>query len=119
MITLITNLFGFLLIALIIWWFLIKKPKAITVKDDVIDILVRDGVYDPSIIKAQKGQTLNLRFLREDETPCSEYVIFDTLNISAKLPIHKPKTITLKLKQSGQFDFTCQMGMYRGQLIVE
>lgn len=119
MTTLIVNLIGFILIALIIWWFIIFTPKATRIKGDIIDITVHDGIYDPSIIKAKKGQTLQLRFLRQDVTPCAEVVIFDQLNISAKLPINKPHKVTLTVKEVGEYDFTCQMGMYRGKLIVE
>lgn len=119
MTTLIVNLIGLILIGLIIWWFVISKPKAIRIKGDTIDISVHDGIYDPSIVKAKKGQTLHLRFFRQDETPCSEIVIFDQLNLSAELPIGKPHEITLTVKEAGEYDFTCQMGMYRGKLIVE
>ena len=113
------NLIGLALIGIIIWWFLITKPKAKQVMGNSIDIIVQDGVYEPSIIKAKKGQKLELCFLRKDETPCSEVVVFDALNVSAELPINQPHSITLQLDQTGEFDFTCQMGMYRGKLIVE
>ena len=118
MITLIINLLGFVLIGLILWWFLFAKPKATRIKGDTIDIKVHDGVYNPSLIKAKKGQTLHLRFLRQDKSPCSAVVIFKQLNLSAELPIGKIHEITLQLKEPGEYDFTCQMGMYRGKLIV-
>ena len=119
MTSLIVNLTGFILIALIIWWFIILKPKAAQIKGDTIDIKVHDGIYDPPVIKAKKGQTLHLRFLREDKTACSEVVVFDQLNLSAKLPIGKPYVLTFTVKSAGEYNFTCQMGMYRGKLIVE
>lgn len=104
---------------LITWWFIIAKPKAKKITGDTIDIRVHDGIYDPSIIQAQQGQTLHLCFIREDESPCSEIVVFDQLNVSAKLPIGKRHTVTLVLKDAGEYEFTCQMGMYRGKLIVQ
>ena len=75
MTTLIVNLIGLILIGLIIWWFIFSKPKATRIKGNTIDIKVHDGIYEPSVIKAKKGQSLHLRFLREDESPCSEVVI--------------------------------------------
>lgn len=119
MITLAVNLIGLILIGLIIWWFIIAKPKATRIKGDTIDIRVHNGIYDPSVIKARKGRTLHLRFFREDITPCSEVVIFEQLNRSAKLPIGKPHDITMTFDKTGEYDFTCQMGMYRGKVIVE
>ena len=119
MTTLIVNLIGLILIGLIVWWFIVSKPNATRIKGDTIDIKVHDGIYDPPVIKAKKGQALHLRFLRQDESPCSEVVIFDQLNLSAELPIGKPYEINLTVKDAGEYDFTCQMGMYRGKLIIE
>jgi len=59
-----------------------------------------------------------LRFIRKDVTPCSEWVIFHGLDISQTLAVNQPTDITIKPEQIGTFEFTCQMGMYRGQLIV-
>ena len=119
MTTLTVNLIGTILIFLIIWWFIILKPKAAQIKGDTIDIKVHDGVYTPSVIKAAKGQTLHLRFIREDDTPCSEIVIFERLDINAQLPIGKAYDLKMKIDNAGEYDFTCQMGMYRGKLIIE
>ena len=118
----IINIAGISLVGLIVWWFLIVKPRAKSVLSDTensLDIIVENGVYEPALIRAKVGQTLQLRFLRKDKTPCSEVVIFDKLNISAQLPINKYYGVKLNLTEPGEFDFTCQMGMYRGKLIVE
>ena len=119
MMTVFVNLLGLAAIALIVWWFILAKPKATRIQGDTIDIKVHDGIYDPSVIKAKKGQTLHLRFLREDETPCSAVVLFDQLNLSAELPIGKPHELTLNVDKAGEYEFTCQMGMYRGTLVIE
>lgn len=119
MISVIVNLAGIALIIFIIWWFIIKKPKPKRVVNNTVDILVKDGVYEPSLIYAKAGNMLQIRFLREDETPCSEYVVFNDFDVSAKLPLHKHHEITLDLKKPGEFAFACQMGMYRGTLVVE
>ncbi len=117
--TILVNVIGLIVIILVIWWFMIAKPKAIKVTGNRIEIRVHDGVYEPAVIKAKKGQTLHLQFFRQDDTPCSEVVIFEKLNISATLPFNKRYDLSIPLKKSGEFDFTCQMGMYRGKLIVE
>jgi len=119
MTSLIINTVGIILMGLIIWWFIIATPKAKKITGDTIDIRVHDGIYDPSVIQAKQGHTLKLGFIREDESPCSEVVIFEQLNISAELPIGKRHLVTLTLKEAGEYEFTCQMGMYRGKLIVK
>ncbi|WP_455204649.1 cupredoxin domain-containing protein [Kaarinaea lacus] len=107
------------LIAFIVWWFWLAKPKAINAaQQHVIDISADDGVYEPAVIEAQAGQSITLRFLRKDANPCAEKVIFTDLDISADLTLDQTKEVTLKLDQPGEYEFTCQMGMYRGKLIL-
>lgn len=118
MLYLFVNISGLILIILIIWWFILKKPKSINIYDNNIQILVKDGVYDPPVITAKKGKEITLNFLRKDESPCSSIVRFDKLDISESLPINKVHKIRLNIKDAGEYSFTCQMGMYRGKVII-
>lgn len=118
MITLIVNLLGISLIGLIIWWFWFGKLRTSTAINNYIEIKVKNGTYDPPYIQINANQQTTLRFIREDASPCAEMVIFDSLNINEKLPLHKPKDIVLLIKNTGEYVFTCQMGMYRGKIIV-
>lgn len=120
--TLLINLLGLILIAFIISWFWLanrKTEKSAAITHGTIDILVDNGVYTPAIIKIKRGEKFNLRFIRKDPTPCSEWVIFQKLDISQQLPLKKPYTIELIVNNPGEYEFTCQMGMYRGKLLVE
>jgi plastocyanin domain-containing protein len=118
MITLLINLLGLVLIMLIIWWFwLSKNPKAMTEASDEVTIYVQDGVYQPDLIKVKANQPITLRFIRKDPQPCAEIVVFNTLAISKVLPLNKPVDINIRPQQPGEFEFTCQMGMYRGKII--
>ncbi len=113
------DIIGLLLIALVVWWFWLgKSAKTVQVEEGGIDILVDKGVYSPDAISAKAGQPITLRFLRKDETPCSATVVFADFEQSAELPIDKTVEITVTPEHSGEFEFTCQMGMYRGKLIV-
>ncbi len=117
----IVNLVGVAGIGLIVWWFWLSgpKPKAVTGPGRPMDITVEDGVYSPARIDVFLGKPVTLRFLRKDPSPCAEKVIFRELNISSDLPIGKPQDITLTPTKPGEFEFTCQMGMYRGVLSVK
>lgn len=116
---LIVNILGVALIAGIIWWFWLAPINKSRKASDVVDITVDGGVYDPATIEAAPGQTLHLRFHRYDSSSCAEYVIFNDLNISEQLPINRPYTIELALPDKpGEYEFTCQMGMYRGRIRV-
>jgi plastocyanin domain-containing protein len=114
------NIIGILVIAFIIWWFWLAKPKAKpTAQNDIVEVIVENGVYSPSIIEASKGQPLTLRFLRRDPSPCAEKVFFSALNVNADLPINEPKDIQLTVNTPDSYEFTCQMGMYRGKLLIQ
>lgn len=118
MITTIVNLAGLCLIGLIIWWFWLSKLNTLTKADDFIEIKVKNGVYQPAFIQVKVNHPVTLRFIREDASPCAEVVVFGSLNINEQLPLHKPKDIVLTLKNIGEYEFTCQMGMYRGKIIA-
>lgn len=115
----IVNIAGLLLIGLVVWWFWLSQPKARRAESDVIDILVDAGVYTPARIEMRAGQSLTLRFLRQDPSPCAEKVQFDDLGIAADLPVGKPVELTVTPQAAGEYAFTCQMQMYRGTLVVK
>lgn len=116
----IVTVTGSVVIAMIIWWFWFSTPKAAHVdKDTTIQIAAKDGTYQPAVIEVQAGEPLNLNFLRHDATPCAEQVVFPQLGISADLPLGRAHYIQLPALQPGTYEFTCQMGMYRGRLIAK
>ena len=116
---LIINIVSLALILFVIWWFwLTKKKQTVTTGQDVIEIKVAAGVYTPDVIQVKLGKPITLRFIRSDETSCAAVVIFADFNKSAELPVGQPYDLKITPDKKGEFDFTCQMGMYRGKLIV-
>lgn len=122
---LIINVVGIGLILFVVWWFWLSKVSIYTVKaegtkaDNIIEILIKDGVYTPAYIELGVNQLVTLRFIRKDATPCAEIVSFNSLNISRQIPLDKPMDIDMTLTQPGEYEFTCQMGMYRGKVIAK
>jgi len=112
------NLIGLLLIGLIVWWFWLSKPRASLAQSSVVDILVDNGVYTPARIEVRAGESLTLRFLRKDASPCAEKVIFAGMDISRDLPLDENTEIQLPPLSVGEYEFTCQMQMYRGSLVA-
>lgn len=116
--TLVT-LGGLAAIALIVGWFWLSSPKATHIAaQQPIRILVQDGTYQPAALEVSSGQALTLTFLRKDATPCAEKVVFAALGITADLPLGTAVQVALPPLQPGSYEFTCQMGMYRGRLIA-
>jgi plastocyanin domain-containing protein len=114
------NILGIVTAAFIVWWFWLSKPGVVAgTEGDVISVLVDGGVYTPSLLRVPAGKPVTLRFLRKDPSPCAEKVIFSGLDISADLPVGKPYDLSFIPEKAGEYDFTCQMAMYHGRLIVE
>lgn len=114
----IINFAGLIVIEMIVLWFWASKPKAIHTEGEApIDIIVDGGVYTPARIEVDAGKAVTLRFLRKDPNPCAEKVMFDDLAIARDLPVGEAVEVTLN-PEAGEYEFTCQMKMYRGALVV-
>ena len=81
-------------------------------------VRVRGG-YVPDTIYARVGEPVRLTFRREETAACSERVVFPDLGKSAMLPAHQDVTIELAPEHAGVYEFTCELGLLRGRLVVE
>jgi plastocyanin domain-containing protein len=81
-------------------------------------ILVKGG-YTPDVVVVQHGRPVRLNFRREESAACSEMVVFGDFGKSAKLPEGEIVPIELLPDKPGDYAFSCQMGMFRGRLVVE
>jgi len=81
-------------------------------------VLVKGG-YTPDVIVVQHGKPVRLTFRREETAPCSEMVIFGDFGKSATLPAGQAVAVEFVPETPGEYEFTCQMGMLRGKLVVE
>ncbi|MCP4476361.1 MAG: cupredoxin domain-containing protein [Gammaproteobacteria bacterium] len=113
------NAIAAILALLVIWWFWLVRTKTVSIENDRVTIYVENGVYSPNRIKLPAGEALTIEFVRKDASPCSEYVVFEGLDVHQQLPLNKRHRIELGELPAGEYRFTCQMGMYQGELIVE
>ncbi|MFX3624591.1 MAG: cupredoxin domain-containing protein [Ectobacillus sp.] len=86
-----------------------KKEAAIRVKNG----------YTPNRIVVHSGKPIRFEFTREEKAACSEMVVFPDFQKSALLPVGKKVTIELPPMNEGNYEFTCQMGMYKGTVVVK
>lgn len=116
-------LFGLLIIGGIAWFFWgprktgVRAPEVSSGYQEAM-VLVKGG-YTPDVIVVKHGRPVRLNFRREESSACSEMVVFGDFGKSAKLPTGETVTIELLPEKPGEYEFTCQMGMLRGKLVVE
>lgn len=115
----LVNAIGAGLIGLIVWWFWLYKPSDVSVGDDTLLIEVDKGVYQPAHLAVAANTPLTLCFIRRDESPCAETVVFPALDISVALGLEAPTRIELPPLPAGTYAFHCQMQMYKGTLTVK
>ena len=112
---LVVNLIGVLAIVAIAWWFWWPRHDEAVA---AAEIVVADGVYAPARVAVEAGKPATLVFLRKDPTACAEQVVFPDLGIARDLAVDRRTPVELPPLEPGEYAFTCQMAMYRGQLVV-
>ncbi|MBF6613858.1 MAG: cupredoxin domain-containing protein [Chloroflexi bacterium] len=81
-------------------------------------VLVKGG-YTPDVIVVEHGKPVRLNFRREETASCSEMVVLSDFGKSAMLPQGEIVPVEFLPEKPGEYEFSCQMGMLRGKLIVE
>ena len=117
------DLIGLFLIVLVAWffWFSKRKGAHIGIAPSGIQeaMIVVKGGYTPDVLIVKSGKPVRLKFNRQETSACSEMVLFPDFNKSARLPEGETVTIEFTPEQPGEYNFQCQMGMFRGKLVVE
>jgi plastocyanin domain-containing protein len=120
---LLVDVVGFAVIAFIVWFFWFVRAKGVRAAAASSGyqeqlILVRGG-YTPDVVVVQHGKPVRLNFLRQESASCSEMVLLPGFNKSARLPEGQAVSVEFLPQEPGEYEFACQMGMFRGKLIVE
>lgn len=117
------DLIGLSLVVLVAWffWFSKKKSAHIAIARSGVQeaMIVVKGGYTPDVLIVKSGKPVRLKFNRQETSSCSEMVLFPDFNKSARLPEGETVTIEFTPEKPGEYNFQCQMGMFRGKLVVE
>jgi plastocyanin domain-containing protein len=119
----VVDLVGLGVIAFIVWFFWLVKAKGVRAAPTSGGyqeqmVLVKGG-YTPDVIVVEAGKPVRLNFVRQESASCSEMVLLPAFNKSARLPEGQTVPVEFLPKERGEYEFACQMGMFRGKLIVE
>jgi len=119
----VVNLAGLALIAFIVWFFWLVKARgvkaALTSAGYQEQMVLVKGGYTPDVIVVERGKPVRLNFVRQESASCSEMVLLPAFNRSVKLPEGETVAVEFLPAEPGEYEFACQMGMFRGRLIVE
>jgi plastocyanin domain-containing protein len=120
---LLVDVVGLALIAFIVWFFWLVKAKGVRAAAASSGfqeqlILVKGG-YTPDVVVVQRGKPVRLKFLRQESASCSEMVLLPGFGKSARLPEGQAVSVEFLPGEPGEYEFACQMGMFRGKVIVE
>ncbi len=77
------------------------------------------GGYEPDTIYGRVGELVHIVFRREETASCSERVVFPAFGKSAMLPPYQDVLVELLPREPGAYEFTCQMGVLHGTLVIE
>ena len=119
---LIVDVVGLGLIGFIAWFFWLIKAKGVKASLSSSGyqeqmVLVKGG-YTPDAIVVERGKPVRLNFVRQESDSCSEMVLLPAFSKSAQLPEGQVVSVEFLPAETGEFDFACQMGMFRGKVIV-
>lgn len=119
----VVDLVGLGLIAFIVWFFWLVKAKGtravLTSGGYQEQMTLVTGGYTPEVIVVEKGKPVRLNFVRQESASCSEMVLLLAFQKSAHLPEGKTVPVEFLPNEPGDYDFSCQMGMFKGKVIVE
>jgi plastocyanin domain-containing protein len=119
----LVDVVGLGLIGFIVWFFWLVRAKgvraAVSSGGYQEQMVLVKGGYTPDVIVVEAGKPVRLNFVRQESASCSEMVLFPAFNKSATLPEGQTVPVEFLPKDRGEFEFSCQMGMFRGKLIVE
>lgn len=82
------------------------------------EINITSTGYTPNYIQVKKGETVNLTLKSTNAFSCASAFRIPSLNIAKNLQPNDTQLISFVPTQTGQIQFNCSMGMYRGVIEV-
>ena len=105
----------------VVWFFFLGERRQVQAQGfgatQTVRVVVKGG-YSPDVIVAERGKPLSIDFYRDENSGCSDTIVFGDFGISKPLPPFETTRIEISPVRSGEFTFTCGMNMLRGKLIV-
>lgn len=91
-----------------------------TVKNGVrtVEIAVTDNGFEPSKVKAKKGEKVRLVVTRRTNSTCATQIVVKEHGINQPLPIDKAVTVEFTPVKSGEIRYACGMDHVSGVVFI-
>jgi len=91
-----------------------------TLKDGVrtVNVTVTENGFEPSKVKAKKGEKVRLVVTRKTESTCAKEIVIKEHGINQALPLAKPVTVEFTPAKSGEIRYACGMDMVSGVVFI-
>lgn len=91
-----------------------------TLEDGVrtVEIAVTENGFEPSKVKAKKGEKLRLVVTRKTDSTCAKEIVVKDHGIDQPLPLGKAVTVELTPRKSGEIRYACGMDHVAGIIFV-
>ncbi len=96
----------------------IHKSKAAHEVQSVTVKITKQG-YEPKSFTLKPNVLARVTFVREVEKTCGTEIVIPDYNISRPLPLNKHVVVEFTPDKSGEFNFSCGMGMLHGKIVVQ
>lgn len=91
-----------------------------TLREGVIELMVRNNGYVPAILHAPANQKLTLELVTSQTRSCTRDFVIPALKFYQLLPETGRVSVDIPAQASGtKMRFTCSMGMYTGMIVFD
>jgi plastocyanin len=91
-----------------------------TVKNGVrtVEVAVTDNGFEPSKVKAKKGEKVRLVVTRKTDSTCAKEIVVEDHGINQPLPLQKAVTVEFTPTKSGEIRYACGMDHVSGVVFI-
>jgi plastocyanin len=91
-----------------------------TLKNGVrtVNLTVTDNGFEPSKVKAKKGEKVRLVVTRKTDSTCAKEIVIKDHGVNQPLPLDKPVTVEFVPARSGEIRYACGMDHISGVVFI-
>lgn len=95
-----------------------RRAKGGAVKVQTASVALTERGYEPASFKLHRGVPARVTFTRKVSATCGTEIVLPEYGIRRALPLNDPVVVEFTPKKTGEFTFSCGMGMLRGSVVV-